>query len=151
MDVDVLTPLLLLDGDADLDGPQELLAGEALGDLGGFLDETLRDSDFVLGYATTLEWLQDGLPALGMPDELTDAALAAVREAHTHDWRAANAGRTQVEDLPRDARMQLLELAASATFGMVAEAVGAVPRLERATDLAAAARDFVRSAIGRGD
>lgn len=151
VDVDVLTPLLLLDEVDDDRDLESLLAGELLGDLGGFLDESLRSSDFVLGYATTLRWLRDGLPALGLSDELVEVALAAVRDAHDHDWRAANQGRATVRGLPRRAQLKLVELAASAAVGAVAEALGAVDRLEalgRVRD--AAVRSAGRLVRGRG-
>ena len=142
VDLDVLTPLLLVDSaDRDGAGIESLLAGELLGDLGGFLDESLRHSDFVLGYATTLRWLEDGLPALGLDQDLVDAAVDAVRDAHEHDWQAANAGRLGLEDLPRRARLRLLELAGSAAFGMVAEAAGAVTAIDHASRLTSAVRD----------
>lgn len=128
--VDVLTPLLLLGESDDHDELESLLAGELLGDLGGFLDQSLRHSDFVLGYATTLRWLPDGLGALGLDDRLVELAVTAVRDAHDHDWRDANSGRTSVSDLPRRSQLQLVELAASAAVGVVAEALGAVDTVE---------------------
>ena len=144
IEMDVLTPLLLLDArDPDAAGIASLLAGEMLGDLGGFLDESLRHSDFVLGYATTLRWLEEGLPALGVEPQLVEAAVAAVRAAHEHDWEAANAGRTTLDSLPRRSRLQLLELAGSAAFGVVAEAAGAARALDGASRLTRAVREVV--------
>ncbi len=42
----MISPLIL----ADDDDPKSLLAGEFMGDFGGFLSEELRASDFSLGY-----------------------------------------------------------------------------------------------------
>ena len=49
--VDVLSPLILAEETGE-DVPS-LLAGELLGDFGGFLAQDLRRSDFALGYETT--------------------------------------------------------------------------------------------------
>ena len=46
--IDVISPLLLADDDDDDVG--SLLAGEFMGDFGGFLSRELRASDFALGY-----------------------------------------------------------------------------------------------------
>ena len=51
LSLDVISPLIL----ADDDDPKSLLAGEFMGDFGGFLSEELRASDFNLGYEAATE------------------------------------------------------------------------------------------------
>lgn len=149
VDVDVLTPLLLVERDDE--DIEALLAGDLLGDLGGFLDRSLRHSDFVLGYATTLRWLPDALEALELAPDAIDDAVAAVRDAHDHDWRAANVGRGEVSELPASSRMRLVELAGSAAVALFSDAVGALDpagTLERTTSRL---RDALRAALSRSD
>ena len=66
VDVDVISPLLL-EGRDDVESVGDLLAGEMLGDFGGFLQADLRRSDFALGYASVLAWAPEGLAACGLP------------------------------------------------------------------------------------
>lgn len=118
LDVDVLSPLLLSDDD---EGVEALLAGDLLGDFGGFLDRRLRHSDFVLGYATTLRWLTDGLEAAGIPSESAASAVAAVEAADEHDWRRHNRGGLSVGDLPRSDRLGLAHLAGRVFVSAIGE------------------------------
>ena len=60
LSLDVISPLIL----ADDDDPKSLLAGEFMGDFGGFLSEELRSSDFNLGYEAATAWLERGLPGV---------------------------------------------------------------------------------------
>ena len=61
VEVDVISPLVLADESGDVAG---LLAGELIGDFGGFLSRELRASDFGLGYESALAWARDGLAGL---------------------------------------------------------------------------------------
>ena len=107
-EVDVISPLLLAgDSDAHVTG---LLAGEILGDFGGFLDRDLRESDFLLGYDSTLSWLPSNLPRLGVPDAATQAAIEAVRDRVPHRWSDRNRGKTELENLPWGVRLKLAGL-----------------------------------------
>ena len=102
VDADVISPLLLTDGG---DGtPPKVLAGEILGDFGGFLDRRLRASDFDLGYACGTLWLRDGLAASDLTDAEVDTAVAAAQAAHTTDWRRTNRGDVDPDDLDGAAR-----------------------------------------------
>ena len=47
-----------------------LLAGEFMGDFGGFLSRDLRVSDFALGYQSSLAWLRRGLGECGLDEEI---------------------------------------------------------------------------------
>ena len=51
---DVISPLVLADDD-DGDGVGSMLAGEFMGDFGGFLNRELRISDYALGYDCAVE------------------------------------------------------------------------------------------------
>ena len=71
----------------------------------------LRESDFDLGYRSTLEWLRGGgLSENGFPDELEQQALARAEEAHRpgQQWRAY--GRTAFQDLPARERLALVSV-----------------------------------------
>jgi predicted acylesterase/phospholipase RssA len=107
-EVDVISPLLLAEEDeAHVSG---LLAGEILGDFGGFLDRSLRESDFLLGCDCTLRWLPDNLRRLGLSDEAADHAVRAVESRVPDRWHHRNRGKAALEDLPWRARVGLARL-----------------------------------------
>ncbi|HEX6022112.1 MAG TPA: patatin-like phospholipase family protein [Solirubrobacter sp.] len=106
VDVDVISPLLLR-GDEDVDLVGDLLAGEMLGDFGGFLQADLRRSDFALGYASVLAWAPDGLAACGLPDATVDAGVQAARDAQPDEWEQVRRGDAGGRDLPWRARLRL--------------------------------------------
>lgn len=101
--VDVISPVLL----ADRGGVGDLLAGELLGDFGGFLDRDLRRSDFALGYESTLAWCHDGLAACDLPNEAVEAAVAAIDERRPASWNDVGRGQTKRRDLTWGARLRL--------------------------------------------
>jgi predicted acylesterase/phospholipase RssA len=106
--VDVISPLLLANH-AD-DRVAELLAGELLGDFGGFLDRDLRRSDFALGYESTLAWCPDGLGACGLPDAAVQAAVAAIEQRRPERWQDVRSGQAEQRDLPWRARLRLARI-----------------------------------------
>ena len=105
--VDVISPLLLAGRD-DIDSVGGLLAGEMMGDFGGFLQADLRRSDFALGYESVLAWAPDGLAACDLPRPAVDAAVEAAREAKPEDWEDVRRGETSGRDLPWRARLRLV-------------------------------------------
>ena len=107
LSLDVISPLIL----ADDDDPKSLLAGEFMGDFGGFLSEDLRASDFSLGYRAGSAWLERCLPEWELPDEAVDGALSAVREAAPPE-KAGKHGGAEPGDLSIGDRMQIVRLAA---------------------------------------
>jgi predicted acylesterase/phospholipase RssA len=106
--VDVISPLLLAKH-AD-DRVAEMLAGELLGDFGGFLDRDLRRSDFALGYESTLAWCPDGLAACDLPDAAVQAATEAIEQRRPERWHEVRSGRTEERDLPWRARLRLARI-----------------------------------------
>jgi predicted acylesterase/phospholipase RssA len=104
--VDVISPLLLAERD-DVDSVGDLLAGEMLGDFGGFLQADLRRSDFALGYESVLAWAPDGLAACELPPAAVEAAVAAAAETKPEDWEEARRGEAGGRDLPWRARLRL--------------------------------------------
>lgn len=62
--LDLISPLLTDTHDRDVPG---MLAGEIVGDFGGFVHSSLRRSDFALGYDCSLAWLPDGLRRADVP------------------------------------------------------------------------------------
>ena len=107
-EVAVISPLLLADGEDTAVGG--LLAGEIVGDFGGFLDRDLRESDFLLGYASTLRWLPETLPRLGVPAGAVDGAVGAADRRLPDRWHERNRGHARVDDLPVRARLRLARL-----------------------------------------
>jgi hypothetical protein len=106
--VDVISPLPLA---KPADGRvAELLAGELLGDFGGFLDRDLRRSDFALGYESTLAWCRDGLSACDQPDAVVQAAAAAIEQRRPERWQDVRRGRTAQRDLPWRARLRVARI-----------------------------------------
>ena len=75
--VDLISPLLIA-ARTDQDVSQ-LLAGELMGDFGGFLDRGLRESDFALGYESSLCWAGEGLERCGLPSKAAAGATEAIR------------------------------------------------------------------------
>jgi predicted acylesterase/phospholipase RssA len=106
--VDVISPLLLAGRD-DVHSVGDLLAGEMIGDFGGFLQADLRRSDFALGYESVLAWAPDGLAACDLPPAAVDAAVAAARESKPEHWDAVRRGETSGRDLPWRARLRLAQ------------------------------------------
>lgn len=108
LSLDVISPFLLADGDDD---PKSLLAGEFMGDFGGFLSKELRASDFKLGYQAAATWLERGLPACEVPDAEVESVLAAVGEA-APPGEPGKRGDAEPGDLSIGDRMQIVRLAA---------------------------------------
>jgi predicted acylesterase/phospholipase RssA len=104
--VDVISPLLLADHD-DVDGVGDLLAGDMLGDFGGFLDAELRRSDFALGYESALAWARDGFAAAEFSNELVASVCEAMERARPEDWEDVRKGEASKRDLPWRARIRL--------------------------------------------
>ena len=122
---DVISPLLLAE---EGDGTPALLAGEILGDFGGFLDRDLRASDFDLGYASALVWLRDGLAATDLAAEDVDRAVGAVEGAHHADWQRSNRGAAGPGDFGWRARASAVRLGLQILRVMATE-IGRLDRL----------------------
>ena len=121
-EADVISPLLLADGDqARVSG---LLAGEILGDFGGFLSADLRASDFVLGYDCALAWVEQNLPRMGLEAHAVETAIAAARTRLPEQANDANRGSTQLRDLPLRARLRLVRLALRMAGALARDALG---------------------------
>jgi predicted acylesterase/phospholipase RssA len=103
--VDLISPLLIA-ARAD-ENVSDLLAGELMGDFGGFLDRDLRESDFALGYESTLCWAQEGLERCGLPSDAASAAVEAIERARPVAWEEVRKGRSTERDLPWRARLRL--------------------------------------------
>jgi predicted acylesterase/phospholipase RssA len=106
--VDVISPLLLAKHSDNR--VTDLLAGELLGDFGGFLERDLRRSDFALGYETTLAWCSDGLGAFDLPDDAVQAAAAAIEQRRPESWHDIARGKTEQRDLPWRHRLRLVRI-----------------------------------------
>jgi predicted acylesterase/phospholipase RssA len=109
--LEVISPLAL--PEARTTPVAHMLAGEFLFHFGGFLARRLRQSDFELGYRSTLEWLRaGGLRENGLPAALEEQALARAEDAYRpgEDWRAS--GRTAFTDLPVRERVALVPVLA---------------------------------------
>lgn len=106
--LDLVSPLLLADRHhRDLPG---LLAGEIMGDFGGFVDRRLRRSDFALGYDCLLAWLPAGLGRVDVDDDVIATAVDAVEQGRRAEWSQVEMGRAGVSDLPARNRLALLRL-----------------------------------------
>lgn len=137
VDVDVISPLLLADGSDTVPG---LLAGEFLGDFGGFLSRQLRHSDFVLGYDSTLAWLEQGLSALDL-DAVVSEVAAAVEARRLAPWDRDNVGEASLSDLSWEARLMLARFGGHILRVVASELVRTPARLsERLDRVRAAAR-----------
>ncbi len=106
LSLDVISPLLLADGD----DTKSLLAGEFMGDFGGFLSEELRSSDFNLGYASGVAWLEAALPLCEMPEGAAARTVEAVRASSPPGGKER--GEAGVSDISLRDRLQIVRLAA---------------------------------------
>ncbi len=100
---DVIHPRLV----ADRSDVRRLLAGDILGDFGGFVSRELRMSDFALGFACGRRWWGGVLEDVGLQrygSELDDH-LDAVGPPQ---WRAADESATTISDLPMAAKLRLV-------------------------------------------
>ncbi len=108
--IDVISPLLLADdGDGDVGS---LLAGEFMGDFGGFLSRQLRASDFALGYESAVAWLGRGLRACELDDEVVDRTVSFVESRRRYDPDEIRSGEAELSDLSLADRLELVRLGA---------------------------------------
>lgn len=90
-----------------------MLAGEFLFHFGGFFDERLRQSDFDLGYRSTVEWLRaGGLRDHGLAVDLDEQALASAETAYRprQTWRRM--GSADIGSLGWDTRLDVARVVA---------------------------------------
>jgi predicted acylesterase/phospholipase RssA len=108
--IDVISPLVLADSGADDVG--SLLAGEFMGDFGGFLSHELRASDFALGYQSTIAWLDQGLSASELDDEIVGRTVSFVESTRRYDLDEVRSGEAKLSDLSVADRFELVRLGA---------------------------------------
>ena len=108
--MDVISPLILEDDPDDDVG--SLLAGEFMGDFGGFLDRDLRASDFALGYESAITWLRQSLPECDVDSAKVEATLDFVESKRRYDPDEIGSGDAELSDLSLRDRMELVRLGA---------------------------------------
>ena len=108
--MDVISPLVLADGPEDDVG--SLLAGEFMGDFGGFLSRELRASDFALGYESAIAWLRESLPACDVDSSVADEAIAFTEAKRRYGTDEIRSGETELGDLSLRDRVELVRLGA---------------------------------------
>jgi predicted acylesterase/phospholipase RssA len=108
--IDVISPLVLADSSNDDVG--SLLAGEFMGDFGGFLSRELRVSDFALGYQSTIAWLDRGLPACDLDEEIVRRTVSFVESKRRYDIDQVRSGESEPSDLSLADRFELVRLGA---------------------------------------
>ena len=91
--IDVISPLLLDEGDGDTGS---LLAGEFMGDFGGFLSHELRVSDFSLGFESAIAWIDEGLRRCELSDEVVDRTVERVQGSRLYDLAEVRSGGTEI-------------------------------------------------------
>jgi predicted acylesterase/phospholipase RssA len=107
---DVISPLVLAESHQDDVGA--MLAGEFLGDFGGFLSRELRASDFALGYQSTIAWLDQALPACGVGAGNARRAVRFVESRRRYDVEEVRGGEARLSDLSLADRFELVRLGA---------------------------------------
>jgi predicted acylesterase/phospholipase RssA len=139
MAADVISPLLLSEsGGSDV---QSLLAGEFMGDFGGFLSRELRASDFALGYESAIAWLREGLPHCGVDRAPLERTIEAVERRRPYDRDAVQKGEASISDLDLRDRFQLVRLGLHMVRVISAELVTSRARIrDRFGELLARAR-----------
>jgi hypothetical protein len=124
---DVISPALLADGSDDDVG--SLLAGEFMGDFGGFLSRELRVSDFALGYESSVAWLREGLGACDLPEQVCARTVDSVEQRRRYRLEEVRSGQSRLSDLSLRDRVQLARLAAHGARVLVSGAVDLRSRL----------------------
>lgn len=116
VDIDMISPLLLTEGDDD--GVNDLLAGDFIGAFGGFLETSIRRSDFAVGWESSRRWAERALPSLiGTDGACGDEILAELEDARPEQLGTAILDDDGVAQLTGAGRWQLLLLAGQ--FGRV--------------------------------
>jgi len=119
--IDVISPFLLTDEEHP--DVASLLAGEFMGDFGGFLSRDLRESDFVLGYECALAWIREALPGCGVDAAVAERVAGFVDSRRSRDPDRVRSGTTELGDLSLADRFQLVRLGLHATRVLAAGAV----------------------------
>lgn len=118
--IDVVSPLLLEESQET--SVENLLSGEFLGHFGGFLDERLRMSDFVLGYRSMLEWLER-LSGYGLDEGSAKRALEAAGARVRPEWDEFRFGTHGLRDLPFGRKIDFARLLAHTGRVVVGELI----------------------------
>ena len=121
IEVEVVSPLIL----SDADDEPAVLAGDMLGDFGGFLSRELRHSDFCLGYDSMDRWLAERVGELLVPS-VGEAVLQAVADERIDGWKDVNAGDAGLRDLSMRARFELVRLAKRLVRVLMSDAAAGV-------------------------
>jgi predicted acylesterase/phospholipase RssA len=140
--LDVISPLVLADSSDDDVG--SLLAGEFMGDFGGFLSRELRASDFALGYQSTIAWLDEGLSACELDDEIVRRTVSFVESKRRYDIDEVRSGEAELSDLSLADRFELVRLGAHAARVL---GVGAIDLRSRIPDALGRAFRRVRDRV----
>jgi predicted acylesterase/phospholipase RssA len=119
--IDVVSPLLVADDSGDDIG--SMLAGEFMGDFGGFLSRELRASDFALGYESAIAWLRKGLVEADLPEEMVERTVAFVESRRRYRLDEVRDGLAELSDLSLSDRLALVRLGAHAARVLGAGAV----------------------------
>jgi hypothetical protein len=143
--IDVISPVLLADQLGDDVG--SLLAGEFMGDFGGFLSRELRASDFALGYGSALAWLRRGLEAAGVEAGDCESTVEYVERRGRYRLDEVRRGRETLSDLSLQDRAQLVRLAAHGARVLTA---GAIDLRSRVPDGLGRAIESVRERLPGG-
>ena len=99
------------------DNVSELLAGDFIGAFGGFLDRSIRRSDFGLGWMCTVAWVEDELADRGVDQSLVDEVMATLDASTDVNWADQILDGDSIDQLSRTGRWQLALLALR--FGQV--------------------------------
>ncbi len=102
---------------ADDDCGARLLAGDFAGTFGGFLDRSIRASDFALGWRAVVEWMPEGLGRQGLGEETVAELLHVLDDAADPSWFSTTVDGDGVDQLSAAGRWRLALLAAQ--FGRV--------------------------------
>ena len=127
--IEMISPLLLADEDR---GVSDLLAGDFVGAFGGFLNRSVRASDFRLGWSCVEVWLQQGLDRYGVSDEVVRSAVADLRAHPACPESEDGLDGDGVGQLDLRGRWRLARLAVSAGGRLFSESL---PSPTTATDL----------------
>ena len=127
VEIEMITPLRQV-SDGDGDGVSDLLAGDFIGAFGGFLDRSVRCSDFELGWLTTRDWVRHGLSGHGIDDDEIDRVIEELDRHPCGRFDHDESSGDGIEQLGWAGRWQLALLAARFGRVVLGEAIPDVPR-----------------------
>lgn len=107
----------------DESGGAELLAGDFIGAFGGFLNRQIRQSDFALGWESTVAWSDDAVARWRCTPDQRSRVSDALEKRHDESWQTVAPDGDGTSQLRARDRLRLASLGFRAGRILVSEAL----------------------------